>query len=219
MSVYETLPAYPRRNEQRYTIFAHLYYSIWGKTMKRLIKHKDELNVMLLASGNLPLVYVWFTTESNSILMSAFGVVACVALDMTVVLQSSKKQKNIFTWLAIVSATLFTSGIAIELYGTEGYLHSAFSIVLLFVSLSNSIEVSQKHSKAVSARVKTEPKHTLTAKEQQVYDYLREQSITETSNRDLAQAMGLNESSVRVYVKGLRDKGYLSGNNGVITLA
>jgi len=134
--------------------------------MKRLLKHRDELNVMLLASGNFPLVYLWFTTDSDSLLMNTFGVVACIALDMTVVLQSNKKQKNVFTWFAIVTATLFTSGIAIELYGKEGWLHASFSIVLLFTSLSNSIDVSQKHKKAVSARGKTAQKQSLTVREQ-----------------------------------------------------
>jgi DNA-binding CsgD family transcriptional regulator len=188
-------------------------------------KHKDELTILFLASANIPVIYQWYTGYESKILLLIFGISACVGLDFAVVTQTSKVNKNVFTWAALVLASIFTASIAITMYGSlpidNGYLHAAYSIVLLFTSLSNSLDVVEQHSITQldqSILDQSIPLPQLTTKEQQVYDYLIERSPEGISTRQLAEAMEMPYNSLRVYVKRLRDKEYVRNDDGFVSV-
>jgi len=51
-----------------------------------------------------------------------------------------------------------------------------------------------------------------------VYDYLKEHQIEHTTSKELSEAMGMNDNSLRVYLSGLKRKGYLQVENGAVSV-
>lgn len=174
----------------------------------------DKINIGMLAFSNAPIVYNWYIgDEKQNTLLMYFGIIACLALDVTTILQATKKDKNIFTWLSVIASSVFSALVALSIFGFDGYLHAAFAVLLLFVSLSNSIEVTK-----VYREESVKPTIHLSKTEQQLKDILIEHNGTITRDK-LKNTYGYNANSIRVYVKGLKDKGIISTDeNGIITL-
>lgn len=163
-------------------------------------EYSNELTTLLLSSANIPILYQWFTGLNIPLLMYLFGISACLGLDFTVVTQVYKDDKSVFTWLAIICASVFIGLIAISHYTVtinNGYLHACYAVVLLFVALSNAknpVEVNSVNE-------------SLTDKEQEVLTFLKDNP--NLNNEEVAKRLNLKTSSLYVYRSRLKAKGLL----------
>lgn len=150
-----------------------------------------------------------------------FAVVASIALDATLYYVAMEKIQTRSSRIALYITTVLLVAIQLYLFGYKtGILHSAYTLVACFTlqHIQHKQAHTHKELQIDTTRESAKPVIRLSNKEHQLKDILIKHSGTITRD-ELKDTYGYNANSIRVYLKGLRDKGVISTDeNGTITL-